>query len=123
MRTRFIAAVRAGAGLPAALRNHAEKVVEVDESSFDDTYLQFLDEQIELSPRGPAWTERLKRRRDGLSRLCNVPMLDGCVFVEESNTEYWVKVDPKSDLVVYWEEYVNARSAPHATVPATSSET
>jgi hypothetical protein len=123
LRTCFIEAVRAGANLPAALRDHAEAVGEVKESSFDDTYLQFLDGQIDLGPRGPAWTERLKRRRAGLVELRDVPLIDGHVFIADTNTEYWVKVDSKTPSVVYWEEYLDARSAPQAQMSDSMSET
>jgi hypothetical protein len=123
LRTRLIEAIRAADHLPNALRAHAEDVGDVDESQFDDIYLQFLDEQIELSARGPAWTERLKRRRAGLAELCDVPLIDGRLFIEDTNTEYVVRVDSRTNSVVYWEEYLDARSAPDAKLSDCTSET
>jgi hypothetical protein len=122
LRLLFIEAVRAAEHVPAALREHAGDVARVETSQFDETYLQFLDKQIELSPRGPAWTERLKRRRAGLAALCDVPLLYGCVFIAEVNTEYCVKVDPEARAVVYWEEYLDARSSPNGGTNQLKSE-
>lgn len=98
--------------LPLALRESADLVEGLRLSQFDRSYLEFLDEQIRLSPRGPEWTERLKHRLVGLTNSCDVALLDGHVYLVSSNIEYWVKVDPMTDSVVYCEEYLEARSTP-----------
>jgi hypothetical protein len=104
----FIAAVRAAEHLPAALRDHAIDVIGLDERTFNETYLEFLDEQIKLGARGPEWTERLRKRRAALAAYCNVPLLDGRVNV--GRLDFWVKVDALTRIVVHWEEYVYDRS-------------
>jgi len=47
----FIEAVRAMASLPASLREHASDVTALEEHRFDESYIEFLDTQIRLSPR------------------------------------------------------------------------
>lgn len=98
----FIEAVRASQELPADVRSHAAHASGVEESCFDDTYLQFLDEQIHLSPRGREWTAILRRRRDGLRPFCGVTLLSGRIRVGACDT--WVKVDPQRRAVVFWEQ-------------------
>ena len=41
------------ASLPARLREHAGDVTALEEHAFDESYIEFLDTQIRLSPRGP----------------------------------------------------------------------
>jgi hypothetical protein len=99
----FIETVRATEHLPALLREHADKVTALDESRFDKSYIEFLDEQIRLSPRGPEWTERLKRRREALLPFCDSTLLNGRIRVGE--TEFTVKINPETKTVIYWEEH------------------
>jgi hypothetical protein len=99
----FVQVVREANGLPEELRARASEASGCDESYFDESYIAFLDEQIQLSPRGPEWTERLKRRRAGLAPFCGVRLIDGHVRTEAS--EFWVKVDRETRQVVFWEEY------------------
>lgn len=67
-----------------------------------ESYIEFLDEQIGLSPRGPEWTEILRRRRDGLRSFCRVPLVSGRIRVGRFDT--WIKVDPERRSVVFWEQ-------------------
>jgi hypothetical protein len=97
----FNEVVRAADDLPAELR--AGELTDCRESCFDETYVEFLDEQIELSPRGPEWTERLTTRRKGLAPFCRVRLI--CGHVRAGTTGYTVYIEPQSRCVVYWEEY------------------
>lgn len=81
----------------------AEDAQSCEMSAFDESYIEFLDTQIRLSPRGPEWTERLQRRRSGLSPYCGMPLVRGRVCTAAS--DYSVYVDPTRRVVVYWEEY------------------
>jgi hypothetical protein len=99
----FVEAVRAMETLPASLREHAEDVSGLEESRFDKSYIEFLDEQIRLSPRGPEWTERLKHRRAALLPFCDVTLLRGNVRV--GDTGFSVEIDPKTRAVIHWEQY------------------
>jgi hypothetical protein len=98
----FIEAVRTSQNLPTEVRSHAGEARGVDESCFDDSYIQFLDEQIRLSPRGPEWTAILRRRREGLHSFCGVPLLSGHIRCGRFDT--WIKINPKTKAVVFWEQ-------------------
>ena len=91
------------ADLPAPLRQHAADVTALEEHRFDESYIEFLDTQIRLSPRGPEWTERLKRRRATLLPFCDVTLLRGRVQVGDAN--FTVEIDPATRAVIHWEEY------------------
>ena len=97
----FIEVVRGCQDLPAEVRSCAADARGVEEACFDETYIQFLDEQIHLSPRGPEWTEILRRRREGLRSFCSVPLVSGHIRVGRFDT--WVKIDPNTRAVVFWE--------------------
>ena len=90
------------ASLPPPLREHAADVASLEEHTFDQSYIEFLDTQIRLSPRGPEWTGRLIRRRAALLPFCGVTLLRGRVQVGDS--EFTVEIDPKTRAVIHWEE-------------------
>ena len=62
-------------------------VAEPELHTIGDSYLEFLSEQIELEPRGPAWTQILKSRLDAFERTVGEPLVriavvrDGVTFV------------------------------------------
>lgn len=103
----FINAVRNCGALPECVRQSAQSASGVETTSFDSTYLEFLDEQIELNARGDAWSQRLRSRRAGLSEWCDSPLINGRISV--NSDDYAVKVDPKTQTVVYWEHYADCR--------------
>jgi hypothetical protein len=109
IREDFIAAVRNCSGLPQPARVAAATVQGLEETRFDSSYLDFLDEQIELNARGDKWSERLRRRRSGLADWCDRPLLQGRIVV--GSDEYWVTVDRETQPVVYWEEYAGMYDA------------
>ena len=98
----FIEVVRGCQDLPAEVRSHATDAHGVRESCFDESYIQFLDEQIHLRSRGPEWTEILRRRRECLRLYCSVPLVSGHIRV--GRVETWVKIDPKTRAVIFWEQ-------------------
>ena len=99
----FVEAVRATKDLPTLLCEHAGEVKALEESRFDESYIEFLDTQIRLSPRGPEWTERLKHRRADLLPFCDATLLRGRVRVSE--VDFTVEIDPKTRAVIHWEQY------------------
>src|SRR5258705_5406946 len=99
----FVETVRAAVDLPALLRERASDVTGLEESRFDQSYIEFLDTQIRLSPRGPERTERLKRRRAALLPLCDVTLLRARVHT--GDTDFSVQIDPATRAVIHWEEY------------------
>ncbi len=98
----FSEIVRACAELPADVRLQADKARGVEETRFDQSYIEFLDTQMRLSPRGPEWPEILKRRREILRPFCGVTLLSGHVRVGHFDT--WVKIDLQRKAVVFWEQ-------------------
>src|SRR5262245_2500202 len=96
----FVEVLSGPNGLPEELRSRAHEARGREESSFDESYFAFLDEQIELSPRGPEWTERLKVRRAGLAPLCGVRLVSG--HVRAGTSGLTVYIDPRTRQVVYW---------------------
>lgn len=79
-------------------------VKDVDEHVFDESYIQFLDQQIELNARGDAWSERLRRRRDVLATWTDRSLVR--VVCTGNGREWWFDVDPESKRVLRAESYV-----------------
>ena len=104
----FADVVRACDTLPESVRERAI-AASIRESLFDHTYIEFLDEQIQLSPRGPEWSDRLRQRRAALAPFCGVRLLDG--HVESARDSYTIYVHPELRNIVHWELYENARNA------------
>jgi hypothetical protein len=96
--------------LPEKVRCRSAEARGIEFGSFDDSYLEFLDTRIRLSPRGPEWTERLKARGAGLTAYSGRPLLSGKVIV--SGGEYWNKVDAASGAVVHSETYESTEVTP-----------
>ncbi|MBN9689329.1 MAG: hypothetical protein J0M24_03750 [Verrucomicrobia bacterium] len=98
----FIGAIRADASLPHAVREQAAAVQGFERCVFDQSYLDFLLEQIDLEPRGPEWTAILTARLTAISRFCGVPTLYGCIHTPTGIC--YVRVDPSSQSVIHHEE-------------------
>lgn len=105
LKTLFLEAIHAAQDLPDALRAHAEEVVDLEEHRFDKSYIEFLDEQIVLSARGPEWTEILKRRRAALLPYCDQSLVRG--YVRSDKYDYYVEIDPLTKTVILWEDYLS----------------
>ena len=104
----FVEAVQGCDALPESVRERASFAI-IRDSLFDHTYLEFLDQQIQLSPRGPEWSDRLRQRRTALAPYCDVPLVDG--HIETPSGSYTIYVSPKLNCVIHWESYENARNA------------
>ena len=100
---RFIEVVRGCENLPPEVRSHAHESLAVAESRFDESYVEFLDTQIQLSPRGPEWTARLRKRRAELRPYCGLTLLYGVVPVGDSH--FSIYTNPELKAVVHSEEY------------------
>jgi hypothetical protein len=102
-RTLFIEAVRADWNVPAILRERAGDVQNLEESLFDESYLEFLETQIRLNARGTEWTGRLTRRLAALRPFCGITMLRGNVIA--GSIHFSVRVHPETRAVIHWEKY------------------
>ena len=87
--------------LPSWAQSHVESARDVQMRVFDQSYIEFLDEQITLSPRGPEWTGILQKRRDVLLAFCDKPLINGVISAGRKHCS--IKVDPESKTIVHWE--------------------
>lgn len=99
----FHRAVRECEALPAKVRDHAPSAVGVQQSEYDESYIEFLDTQIRLCPRGLEWNRRLEARRQAMAPYCRRPCVGGRIVVD--GCEYWIKVDVELKRVFHWECY------------------
>jgi len=68
--------------LPKRVHDNIEELKEIQFSTFDDTYILFLKEQIELNARGADWTQRLKNRMENLHAFAGIQLLEKCMYRE-----------------------------------------
>jgi len=78
----------------------------IEPSRFDESYLDFLSGQIELEPRGPEWSARLKVRRKNLSSYANRELAH--CRLQFGAYDYSIYVEPVSAKVIHWEHYDNS---------------
>jgi hypothetical protein len=97
----LIQAARTASDIPSILRDQASEVSSVRRKKLDANYIAFLDEQIQLKPRGIEWDERLQRRRRLLAPFVDSELIDG--IVEFQAQRFWIKVDPTTLRLVLWE--------------------
>ncbi|CAN5658827.1 hypothetical protein BH11VER1_BH11VER1_36420 [soil metagenome] len=101
-REKLIQIIRLAPNISPDVIENIESIQDVEESTFDQTYLEFLEEQISLSPRGPDWTARLLKRKDAYLPYCSVPLIRGRLDLIEKT--YSIRVDPNKGNVVHIEE-------------------
>ena len=99
----FIEAVQGSLTLPPEVHAHAHEALVIEQTQFDETYIEFLDTQIRLSPRGPEWTARLRQRREDLQAYCGITLVRGVVPVGDRH--FSLHVMPERKTVINWEEY------------------
>ena len=102
-RSDFAQAVRASLEIPEWARNEVASVRELESKVLDQSYLDFLDDMIAREPRGPEWAEVLRRRRAALTEYCGKLLVDG--IIGGFKQRIFVKVDPVTHKVLYWEEW------------------
>lgn len=99
----FIEIVSDSQSLPPLARSHAQQAISVEESCFNESYIEFLEEQIRLSPRGPEWTARLQQRRADLQPYCRVKYVRG--VIPAGSSHFSVYLIPEQRVIIHWEEY------------------
>jgi len=88
--------------LPAWVRDAVEHAHGIEAKVLDQSYIQFLNDMIAREPRGPEWTQVLAKRRAALAPLCGKTLVGG--FVTRGSRQYFIKIEPDSQAVLYWEE-------------------
>ena len=97
----FSQVVLAAPELPAWVRDNVGSVHGFEEKILDQSYLNFLEEQIALSPRGPEWNRVLQKLRAALTNYCGKQLASGIVSQEKKHC--FIKIDPESKRILYWE--------------------
>ena len=101
--TIFTQAVQATESLPFTVREHAEAFERVERRILDQSYLDFLREQIALEARGPEWTAILTERLSAISPFLGVPTLFGSIPTPTGFS--FIRVDPATRRVIHHEIY------------------
>lgn len=96
-------AIRNCCELPPGVRGLSGDIHGVEWGEFDQTYLDFLDEQISLEPRGPEWTERLRQRKRDYSALVDIQHLN--CYLEADGLIWCFKISIDPPKVVHFEHY------------------
>ena len=97
----FTKVILESAELPRWARNCVGSARGVEAKVLERSYLDFLDDMIAREHRGPEWTEVLKRRRNALSSYCGKLLVSG--FVDRFSEQLFVKIDPVTQRILYWE--------------------
>jgi hypothetical protein len=105
----FTQIVLAASELPKWVHDSIGNARGVEQHVLNQSYLKFLEEQIKLSPRGPKWAEELQKRLDALTPCRGKMLLSGTVVAGSDNC--YLKMDPESKRVLYWEIYTVKKSA------------
>jgi hypothetical protein len=98
-----VEAVGTCAEIPTAARENKDAVGSVEISTYDQSYIEFLDSQITLAARGLEWNDRLRIRRDHLSQYVGRE-LARC-RLQFRTQDYSIYIDPIEGSVVHWEVY------------------
>jgi hypothetical protein len=94
-------AVSESKDVPTELRDDMLGEISLRRQEFDASYIRFLDEQILLKPRGEKWDKRIKRRKACLVPYVDCELIDATVI--QKDHVYWLKIDPKTSLLILWE--------------------
>jgi hypothetical protein len=104
----FRESVAKRADLPSWVANHPISDSDLRRHAFDESYLDFLDGQIALSPRGPEWTQRLIERKESLKDFCNMELI-GCSLGHDPDG-ITIEIDPIERKVIHWETYEDIKT-------------
>lgn len=96
-------AILGDASIPQDIKDHLDQLSEVEMHRVDQTYLDFLSEQIILNARGDAWTERLRRRREDLEQQIGSSLLRCALRIGQEYSTF--EIHPRKREVVHWEHY------------------
>ena len=89
------------AELPQAVRKVLKKADQVESHSVSQSWLSWLDTQIELAARGPEWTSLYKARRSNLTEFVKTTFIEASPSV--GSTHAFAFVDPTTNKVIHWE--------------------
>ncbi len=103
LRNVFSEAVLRCADLPQVGKEQVDDARQIEEHTFDSTYIEFLDEQIRLNARGDEWSKRLRKRRLQMAPLTDQRLISGRISIPDGDLS--IEVDLATSRVVHWEEY------------------
>lgn len=96
-------AVRNCRELSDTVREKAEATGNIEIRVFDQSYIEFLEGQVALEPRGPEWNARLQKRITNLHQYTDREIANCRLRFGE--LDYWLKIDPITKSVIHWESY------------------
>lgn len=77
------------------------KHASIQEKPVDAGYIDYLKEQIRLSPRGPLWANILQDRVNALTDFIGTPVVFVCIT---SDSEYlFARIDPRNNNIIHLE--------------------
>jgi len=104
----LIQAIRSGGGLPAVMREHADKVSVCESETFGEDYFSYLDSEIQkFSTKDPDTARQFQKRRAAFLPFRDTELLQGSIWTDDAAFNFWV--DPKTIVVIYWHEWDNAK--------------
>jgi hypothetical protein len=89
------------AELPKAVRKVLETAGEIESESISQSWLLWLDTQIELAARGPEWINLYKARRRNLTDFAKTTLTRASALV--GSTSATAYIDPTTHEVIHWE--------------------
>jgi hypothetical protein len=77
--------------------------VSLETKKFDQSYIDFLQEQIEMNARGAKWSALLQRRMDALEPSVGKDL--GFLSITTTGHVLWVRFDPDNYRVLWVEAH------------------
>jgi hypothetical protein len=103
----LIRAIRNTEGLPAVLREHADKIGVCEDELFDESDFKNADEHIQsLSPSDPSKAE-LAKKWAAFRPFCNITLFQGSLWTDETAFNFWVA--PETTTVIHWRQWSQER--------------
>lgn len=84
------------------------KKLNIEYKILDASYIEFLDQQIELEARGPEWNEILKKRVSALRPFVGKTVVTAQLLFEDNSLT--IKIDPEEKNIINIEENTNSRA-------------
>jgi hypothetical protein len=99
----LIQALRATEGLPTVLRERTDKVEVCEDELFDESYIRDAEEAAQTLKSSDPERAKLLEKWKALRPFCDVTLLQGAIWTEDSAFNFWV--DPRTRGVLHFYEW------------------